>query len=251
MPDDNERCWATGCTLPFQKGSNAFSLGVNGLVLQTEKYNQKKDHDIVVPVYQWANCRQSVCGPSGTKTIIIPSLREAYVEMYRQMIVAYQTGHEEMAKRGDAQSRLMKAHTDFGGMVYMARDSDKKKGLHNNMTTSRLFDMVRAHHAICSTSGILMTSYSASDGVRGPYDVHMDRINDGFSATPEGHVDTNIELKCRLFSNDQFITRKDFLLVFLNQLLVPLSERVRALAQAEYDAIPCSPRDAWKHEVKN
>jgi hypothetical protein len=249
LPVGDERCWATGCTLPFQKGGNAFSLGVNSLNIQTEKYDQQKCHDTteIVAVYQWTNCPQTVNGSNHTKVIIIPSLREAYTEMYRQMIMTYEMGPEELKKIGDNRAKLMKSDADFGNMAQASKTKDRKRGLKNNMSASRILDTVRAHRAICCTSGILMTSFSTSGGVRGPYDVHMDRIRDAFSESPEGHVDTNVEFKCRLFNNNHLISRKDFLLVFLNQLLVPIPESVRALAQADFESIPRSSRDAWTH----
>ena len=142
----------------------------------------------------------------------------------------------------------MKASADFGGMVDTAKYNDKRKKLRNNMRCVMVLDIVRAQHAICSTTGVILTSFSASGGVRGPFDVHMDRINDSYSPVPDGHVAANLELKCRLLNNKRHITRKDFLLLFLNQVLVTVPEDVRQLAGAEYDAIPCSPRDAWKHE---
>lgn len=252
LPVGVERCWATGGTLPFQKGSNAFSLGVNSTLLQTENtYDQNEGHDIksVVPVYHFANCRQTVNGSDKTKVVIIPELRKAYTELYRRKIEAYQLGHTEMLKRGDMQAMKMKSREDFHHMSQNAKKSDKKRGLENNMLPARILAEVRAVHAICFTSGIIMETFSTRGGTRGPYDVHMDRIEDGFSLEPKGHVDTNVEFKCRLFNNEHYISPKDFLLLFLNQVLVPLPEDVRAQAQKEYDEMPCSSRDAWKHET--
>jgi len=255
LPVRAERCWATGGTLPFQKGINAFALGINSTVIQTEgKYSGKKAHDAadIVPVYQFSNVRQTVAGPKGTKVVIIPSLREAFADMYRQVIASFKLQRAELVNLGKERVNNMKTSVDFGGITSAARQNDKKNCLYNNMSSSRVLDMVRAQHAICCTSGIIMTSFSASGGVRGPFDVHMDRINDlTNSSVPKGHVDTNVEFKCRLFNNVRSITRKDFLLLFLNQVLVPLTEDVRALAKKEYDAMPCSTRDAWNHSIAN
>ena len=254
LPPGVERCWATGGTLPFQKGSNSFSLSVNSKAIQTVgAYSQTRAHAMedVVPVYFFANCRQTVGGPNKTKVIVIPSLREAFAELYRRMNEAFQAGRAAMEARGDEQAMNMNAWTDFMVMTRNAMIYDKKRDLENDMSRDRLLDMVAEQHAICSTTGIVMTSITTSGGVRGPFDVHMDRINDGCSLEPAGHVATNIELKCRLFNSEHNVTRKDFLLLFLNQVLVPVPENVRQLAQAEYDAIPCSPRDAWKHSASN
>jgi hypothetical protein len=152
-----------------------------------------------------------------------------------------------MVKLGDKRIKLMKVTADFDNMAQNSKKQDKKHGLRHNMSASRILDKVRGHHAICCISGIIMSSFSSNGGLRGPYDVHMDRLHDGFSTLPEGHVDTNVEFKCRLFNNEHQISRKDFLLVFLSQLLVPIPESVRALAQAEFESIPRSSRDAWTH----
>ena len=249
LPDGNERCWATGGTLPFVKGSNAFSLGVNSVVVQDGKYDRNKSHAIedCVPCYQFANCMQSVPGPNGTKVVIIPSLREAYAELYRRVIDAFRLERHELEKRGDEQASKMKSWADFHGMVSASKQNDKARGINNDVTSVRVLSMVKEQHAICHTSGIIMTTFSASGGIRGSFDVHMDRIDDAYSLNPKGHVASNIELKCRLFNNDHSITRKDFLLLFMNQVLVPVPEDVRDLARAEYNGIPCSSRDAWNH----
>ena len=249
MPDGVQRCWATGGTLHFQKGSNAFSISVNGITLQTGKYNVNNGHSAkdVVPVYAFANCTQTVRGPACTKVAVIPSLRKAYAEVYVQVISAFRMGRAELEKRGDAAAMKMKAWKDFGGISMRAKNYDLLKKLNNDMPPGLVLNIVRSQHAICNTTGIILTTFSSSGGVRGPFDVHMDRINDASSPVPEGHVPTNLELKCRLLNNRRHITRKDFLLLFLNQVLVPVPEDVRQLALAEYDAIPRSPRDAWKH----
>jgi hypothetical protein len=250
LADDQERCRATGGTLPFQKGSHAFSLSVNSTVIQKEAaYSRKKWHEekFVEPVYRFANCMQTVCGPGGIKLVVIPSLRLAYAELYRRRIEAYQLGPAELKRRGDEQANRMKASADFEIVAQHARNSDRQWGLAYDMTSVRILDIVRAKHALCCTSGTIMETLSTNNGVRSPYDVHMDRIEDGFSPVPKGHVNNNVEFKCRLFNNDQHISPKDFLLLFLNQKLVPLPLDVRLLAQSEYDAMPSSQRDAWKH----
>jgi len=254
IPDCEEKCWATGCTLPFQKGSNAFALSINSTKIQIDKkYSRNNNHEKedITFVYQWANCRQTVPGQNQTKVLIIPSLRLAYTTMFELVKESFDIGRLEMNKRGDEMARKMQAYADFGPMVRLAKEGDKKRGfdIKHNLTVKKFLEGVKKQHAICSTSGIVMTTFSAC-GKRGPFDVHMDRIEDAnSSANPKGHVADNVEFKCRLFNNACTITRKDFLLVFLNQLLVPLPDRVRALAQAEYDALPCSTRDAWKHVV--
>ncbi len=253
-PPGTETCWATGCTLTFQKGNIPFALGIHSTKLQIDKkYSSKNDHDKedIKPVFRWANCRQTVPGSSRTTVVIIPCLREAYKEMFSQVIEAFEMGRDVLEIRGDARARQMDACCDFGPMTWSAKQYDLKHGLdvQNGLSSSKVLEEVKKHHAICSTSGIVMTSFSAC-GKRGPFDVHMDRIEDATnSAEPKGHVSGNVEFKCRLFNNDYQITRKDFLLVFLNQLLVPLPDHVRALAQAEYDALPRSSRDAWNHVV--
>ena len=250
LPAGAERCWATGGTLNYMKGSNSFSLSVNSTVVQTKcKYSQKKSHAIedLVAVYQFANCRQTVPGPNGTKTVVIPSLRDAWTELYRRTIEAYRVGRVEMDKRGDEQVMKMKRKADFHKMVQSAKLNDSKRGLDNDMSSLRVLDTVRGHHGICSITGIITTTFSASGGVRGPFDVHLDRIDDAYSLKPKGHVADNIELKIRLLNNTHQITRKDFLMLFLNQVLEPVPEYVRQLARAEYDTIPCNVRDAWRH----
>jgi hypothetical protein len=252
LADGEERCRATGGTLSFQKGSDAFSLSVNSTVIQTEgAYSNKIWHGekFVEPVYRFANCMQTVLGAGVTKVVIIPSLREAYAELYRRKIDAYRVGTAEMRRRGDAKAAIMKASADFDIIAQHARRSDMRCNLSNNMSSVRILEMVRKHHAICCTSGTILDSLSTNKGDRGPYDVHMDRIEDGFSVAPKGHVDTNVEFKCRMFNNDQHISPKDFVLLFMNQVLVPLPPDVRILAQADYDAMPCTPRDAWRHEI--
>jgi hypothetical protein len=254
IPEGEEKCWATGCTLPFQKGSNAFALSVNSIKIQVDKkYSRNNDHEKedITFVYRWANCRQTVQGQNQTKVVIIPSLRLAYTAMFEMVKESFDIGPLEIKKLGDEMARKMRAYADFGAMVRIAKQDDKKRGfdIKHNLTVKKFLKAVKKQNAICSTSGIVMTSFSAC-GKRGPFDVHMDRIEDATnSANPKGHVAENVEFKCRLFSNACTITRKDFLLVFLNQLLVPLPDHVRALAQAEYDAMPCNARDAWKHAV--
>jgi hypothetical protein len=247
------RCPATGGTLPFQKGNNAFSLGINSTALQFDtKYTLENKHalDDVEPCYQFANCMQTVTGPNKNKVVIIPSLREAYTELYKRVIETFEVGRAETELRGDETAKRMKATADFNHMTQSARKTDKKRGFYidNNVSAVRVLDMVRLKHAVCCITGIVMTSFSASGGVRGPFDVHMNRIEDAWnSSDPKGHVEGNIEFTVRMFNNNRHISRKDFILLFLNQVLVPLPERVRTLAKEEYDAIPCSSRDAWKH----
>ena len=253
MPTGVQRCWATGGTLGYMKGSNAFSLGVNDTVIQTEgTYSQYNCHNIedVVAVYRFANCRQTVDGANETKVVIIPSLRDAYTELYRRVSEALRVGRAEMENRGDVQAMKMKAKKDFSDMACNAKRRDTERGLVNNMSSVRVLETVRTQHAICSTTGVIMTSFSASGGFRGPFDVHMDRLDDGYSLEPKGHIATNIELKIRMLNNDYHITRKDFLLLFMNQTLLPVPDDVMAIARAEYDAIPCSARDEWKHSVE-
>ena len=252
-PVGTENCWASGCTLPFQKvQGNSFMMSVNSKLIQREKYNWKIGHDMqdAVGVYAWTNCAQSVNGPLMTKVTIIPCLRTAYTELYKKVIESYELGREVMIRCGKKRAVLINATADFNNMVQAAKKRDKKQGLNNNMCSLRILSAVRKQHVLCCTTGILMTSPSTCGGVRGPFDIHMDRIHDRTnSETPKGHTLDNVEFKCRLFNNDYQISRKDFLLVFLNQLLVPLPPRIRALVQTEYQAIPCSSRDAWRHEA--
>ena len=243
MPSSVEQCWATGGTLDFQEGNHSFSRGVHNTVVQTErtKYGSEND-ELMVQVYQFANCRQTVHGPGRTKVVVIPSLRDAYAEIYRQAIEAFVVGREEMEKRGDARAAKM-AWADFRLMAFIAKRMDAARGFDNDMSGARMLELVRAQHAICSITGVVMTSMSTNGDVRGPFDVCMD------SMVSKGHVAADVELKIRLLRGVHNITRKDFLRLFLNQVLVPVPEAVRQLASAEYDAMPCSARDAWNHSV--
>lgn len=62
-------------------------------------------------------------------------------------------------------------------------------------------------------------------------------VGGSISGNTLGHLYDNVELKIYMFSADATLSRKQFLLVFLNQTLVDLSPRVRALAQADYDVL--------------
>ncbi len=244
-------CAATGSTLPFLDGPGPFGFGINSRTIQIdEKYTQKADHDAAdcEGVFRFANVTQSVPGPKGTKVIVIESLRGAFNDLYAMMNNNYLRGQEETDRLGDIHASKMRA-ADFEICTKSAREKDAKKKLDNDISKEMLLKLVRDQHARCATSGVFMTTLTTSGGVRGPFDVHMDRIDDASSAVPKGHTVANVaqNVKGRLFNNDYNITRKDFLLVFLNQIAVELPPIVRQLALADYYSIKSSARDAWPH----
>jgi hypothetical protein len=155
----------------------------------------------------------------------------------------------ETDRLGDIHASKMRA-SDFINCTKRARENDAEKKLDNDVSKEMLLELVRDQHARCATSGVFMTTLSTSGGVRGPFDVHMDRLDDASSAVPKGHTVANVaqNVKGRLFNNMYNITRKDFLLVFLNQIAVELPPTVRQLALADYYSIEPSDRDAWPHE---
>jgi hypothetical protein len=245
-------CAATGSTLPYIEGPGPFGFGINSRIIQVdEKYTLKANHDVAdcEGVFRFANVTQSVPGPKGTKVIVIESLRGAFNDLYTMMTTNYLRGQVETDRLGDIHASKMRA-SDFYRCTYNAKQWDAKKKLDNDVSKELLLELVRDQHARCATSGVFMTSLSTSGGVRGPFDVHMDRIDDASSAVPKGHTVANVaqNVKGRLFNNDYNITRKDFLLVFLNQVSVELPPTVRQLALAEYYSIEPSGRDAWPHD---
>ncbi len=245
-------CAATGSTLPYIEGPGPFGFGINSRIIQIdEKYTRKADHDVdnCEGVFRFANVVQSVPGPKGTKVIVIESLRGAFNDMYTMMITNYLVGPLETDRLGDIHASKMRA-SDFTNCTKRARENDAKKKLDNDVSKEMLLELVRDQHARCATSGVFMTTLSTSGGVRGPFDVHMDRIDDASSAVPKGHTVANVaqNVKGRLFNGNYNITRKDFLLVFLNQISVELPPPVRQLALADYYSIESSARDAWPHE---
>jgi hypothetical protein len=246
-------CAATGSTLPYIEGPGPFGFGINSRIIQVdEKYTLKADHDAAdcEGVFRFANVTQSVRGPNGTKVIVIESLRGAFNDLYTMMNTNYLRGQEETDRLGDIHASKMRA-SDFTKCTKNARENDAKQKLDNDISKEMLLELVRDQHARCATSGVFMTSLSTSGGVRGPFDVHMDRIDDASSAVPKGHTVANVaqNVKGRLFNNRYNITRKDFLLVFLNQIAVELPPTVRQLALADYYSIEPSDRDAWPHDV--
>jgi hypothetical protein len=245
-------CAATGSTLPYIEGPGPFGFGVNSRIIQIdEQYTTKADHDVAdcEGVFRFANVRQSVPGPNSTKVIVIKSLSGAFNDLYTMMITNYLRGQVETDRLGDIHAGRMRA-SDFQICTKNAKKDDSKKNLDNDVSKEMLLELVRDQHARCATSGVFMTSLSTSGGVRGPFDVHMDRIDDASSAVPKGHIKANVaqNVKGRLFNSMYNITRKDFLLVFLNQISVELPPTVRELALADYHSIEPSARDAWPHE---
>jgi hypothetical protein len=245
-------CAATGSTLPYIDGPGPFGFGINSRTIQIdEQYTQKADHDVAdcEGVFRFANVRQSVPGPKGTKVIVIESLSGAFNDLYTMMNTNYLRGQAETDRLGDIHASKMRA-ADFKICTKSAREDDAKKKLDNDISKEMLLKLVRDQHARCATSGVFMTTLSTSGGVRGPFDVHMDRIDDASSAVPKGHTVANVaqNVKGRLFNNCYNITRKDWLLVFLNQIAVELPPTVRQLALADYYSIESSARDAWPHD---
>ena len=76
---------------------------------------------------------------------------------------------------------------------------------------------------------------------------HVSSVDGGQERRPQGshrieddigHIRTNVEFKIYLFSNRAKLSRKLFIQIFLSQGRVPLSDEVRANAQADIDALP-------------
>lgn len=95
------------------------------------------------------------------------------------------------------------------------------------MTSENIITALRACGMRCKISGVLVSIEN-----KNARKVHLDRIVNSI-----GHIMTNVEVKIHLFSGPDKLTRKMFLLVFLNQTLVELSNEVRAKAQADYDKL--------------
>lgn len=247
------RCAVTGFTLPFQKiKRNAFSMSVNGKHVQPGKYTQRHAADDIEPVLAFANCPQSVEGEydvdgKRTKVVIIPSLRDAFAQLYTLKIKTYTVGNAATMAEGTRRAAHMTVD-DFKNVTMHGVHKDKLQGLENDqsLTPTVVLERVRSQHGLCCITGVPFTTRSTNGGHLGPFDMHCDRIEDATNSdAPKGHVLGNVEFKIRLLNNRYQLTKKDFLLVFLNQNLVPLPDDVRALAQADYDAEPRSPRDQW------
>ena len=224
------------------------------MVKLDEPHDENKNHGLedIEFVFRFVNVTQTVRGPDDTKVFAIENLTTAWTEVFTRMVEAFEVGVEEMRRRGDENVKRMRARDDFHSGSNNAGRDDKEHGRHYDSQPTLRLNFVRAHHGLCQTTGVLLTTRTlnalASPGKPpfGPFDAHFDRIDD-----EKGHsfAENNLEVKIRLLNGSCHVTRKDVLLVFLTQCHVPIPAGVSAKALAEYTQLPCTSLDGCPHHA--
>ena len=78
-----------------------------------------------------------------------------------------------------------------------------------------------------------------------PFEGHWDRSSDDF-----GHNENNISLVCMVFNSPDNFSTEQWFQILLDQLLVPLTNGVRALVSAELSRLAEGGRMTAKHAFR-